>query len=90
MEWLTEVKIMNRDYGFTLKFSLPPDLAQDQIESALFRERCDDAIIGFGRKGLIALNFTREAGSAEQATLSAIQDVQRAIPSARLVEAGPD
>lgn len=81
---------MNRDYDFTLKFSVPPNLAQDQIESALFQAGCDDAIIGLGQKGRLALNFTREASSAEQAMLSAIQDVQLAVPAARLVEAGRD
>ncbi|EON93067.1 prophage cp4-57 regulatory [Marinobacter lipolyticus SM19] len=81
---------MNREYDFTLKFSVPPDLAQDQIESSLFQAGCEDAIIGLGQKGRLALNFTREAESAEQAILSAIQDVQRAVPEARLVEAGPD
>ncbi|WP_273207706.1 hypothetical protein [Marinobacter subterrani] len=81
---------MNRDYGFTLKFSVPPDLAKDQIESALFRSGCDDAIIGLGQKSRLALNFTREASSAEQAMLSAIQDVQRAIPAACVVDGGPD
>lgn len=84
------MKTMNREYDFTLKFSVPPDLAQDRLESSLFQAGCDDAIIGLGQTGRLALNFTREAASAEQAMLSAIQDAQRAVPAARLVEAGPD
>ncbi len=87
---VSKVKTMNREYDFTLKFSVPPDLAQDQIESSLFQAGCDDAIIGLGQKGRLALNFTREAASAEQAMLSALQDVQRVLPEARMVEAGPD
>ena len=81
---------MNREYDFTLKYSVPQDFAHDQLESSLFQAGCDDAIIGLGQKGRLALNFTREAESAEQAMLSALQDVQRAVPEARLVEAGPD
>lgn len=81
---------MNREYDFALKFSVPPDLSQDQLESSLFQAGCDDAIIGLGQKGRLALNVTREGASAEQAILSALQDVQRALPEARLVEAGPD
>lgn len=81
---------MNREYDFTLKFSVPPDLAQDQLESALFPAGCDDAIIGLGQKGRLALNFTRESSSAEQAMISAVQNVQLAVPAARPVEAWPD
>ncbi len=51
---------------------------------------CDDALVGVGQPGRIALDFTREARSASEAVLSAIKDVQRAIPGARLIEAGPD
>ncbi|HCA12039.1 MAG TPA: DNA-binding protein, partial [Marinobacter adhaerens] len=81
---------MNREYDFTLKYSVPQDFAHDQLESSLSQAGCDDAIIGLGQKGRLALNFTREAESAEQAMLSALQDGQRAVPEARLVEAGPD
>ena len=53
-------------------------------------EGCDDALIGLGRHGRIALDFTREAPSADEAILSALADIQRAIPKAKLVEATPD
>lgn len=51
---------------------------------------CDDAIMGLGQKGRLALNFTREAASAETAILTALRDVKQAVPQARLVEATPD
>src|SRR5439155_384770 len=51
---------------------------------------CDDALVGIGQPGRIALEFTREAHSAEAALVSALTDVKRAIPSARLIEAAPD
>ncbi len=81
---------MNREYDFTLTFSVPTDLEQETLESALFESGCDDAIIGLGQKGRLALNFTREAESAEKAMLSALQQVKKAVPEAQLVEAGPD
>ena len=81
---------MNREYDFTLTFSVPTGLEQETLESALFESGCDDAIIGLGQKGRLALNFTREAESAEKAMLSALQQVKKAVPKAQLVEAGPD
>lgn len=56
------------------------------IERAL-EERCRDALIGIGAPGRIALYFTREAESVEAAMLSAIEDVQQALPGARLLHA---
>ena len=80
---------MNREYDFTLKFSVPTGRKQEALESALFESGCDDAIIGLGQKGRLALNFTREAESAEKAMLSALQQVKKAVPEAQLVEARP-
>lgn len=79
------------EYEFTLKFKLPPaDTSADNLIELLGAAGCDDALIGIGKTGRIALNFTREAESASAAVLSAIADVQRAIPGARLIEAAPD
>ncbi len=78
-------------YDFTLKFSLgqsdaDPDLCLERLAS----EGCEDALVGLGVNGRIALNFTRQAPSAYDAILSALSDVKRAIPDAKLVEANPD
>ena len=51
---------------------------------------CDDALIGLGMPGRIALEFTRESGSATEALAEAEAAVLRAIPGATLVEAAPD
>ena len=82
---------MAMEYDFTLKFAL----AEGDSDAAAIVERlgasgCDDALVGTGIPGRIALSFTREAASAEDAVLSALADVKRAVPSARLIEAGPD
>jgi len=78
-------------YEFTLRFALGrPDADPGLFVDNLLAEGCEDALIGLGMQGRIALSFTREASSAERAILTALQDVQRAIPDASLVEATPD
>lgn len=78
-------------YEFTLKFSLPsPSEEMDAYVERLGAAGCDDAVIGIGQKGRIALSFIREAVSAERAVLSAIADARRAIPDATLIEVSPD
>lgn len=80
-----------KEFEFTLKFSLPDSTLdpQEYIE-ALGEAGCDDAIIGIGQKGRIALQFTRGASDAFSAVTSAIKDVKSAIPDAKLVESTPD
>ncbi len=46
--------------------------------------------VGIGQPGRLALEFTRESASARAAVRSALADVKRAIPSAKLIEATPD
>ena len=78
-------------YDFTLSFALPQkDVDPEVFVEQLYGDGCDDALIGIGQHGRIALDFTREASSAGEAVLSALSDVQRVIPGARLVEASPD
>lgn len=80
-----------REYDFILKFRLPEtDSDPEQFVDALAEAGCDDATIGIGQRGRIALNFTREARSALDAIRSAVRDVKRAIPGVQVVEASPD
>jgi len=80
-----------QQYEFTLKFTLPINESHGQnfIES-LADAGCDDAIVGTGQRGRIALHFTRAADNAFESVTSAIHDVKHAIPDARLIEATPD
>lgn len=79
------------EYEFTIKFKLPsPDEDMDEIVEKLGAAGCDDALVGVGTPGRIALKFSREAKSSEAAILSAIKDVRKAIPKAELIEVGPD
>ena len=79
------------EYEFTLKFSLP-DLGADpeSFVDRLAGAGCDDALVGIGQHGRIALDFTRSASTALTAITSALRDVRKAIPGAMLVEASPD
>ena len=79
------------EYVFTLKFQLGD--AEDSVDvlvERLAEAGCDDALIGSGIKGRLALEFQREGRSAEEAVRSALRDVRRALPGATLIEAAPD
>lgn len=79
------------EYTFTLKYKLAAqDCDLDAIVERLGEAGCDDATIGVGQPGRLALVFSREGTSALEALVSALGDIKEAVPSARLVEAGPD
>lgn len=79
------------EYQFTLKYQLAKeDCNHEQIVERLYEAGCDDATIGVGQPGRIALRFRRESTDAWSAIYTALRDVKQAAPSARLVEAGPD
>lgn len=79
------------EYTFTLKYQLDERYSDpDALVERLGEAGCDDALVGIGQPGRLALEFTREAKSAKAAVRSALVDVKRAIPSAKLVEAAPD
>lgn len=79
------------EYEFVLKFKLAEGSADaNELVERLGEMGCDDAVVGVGQPGRIALEFTREADSAHEAIISALEDVKRAIPDARLIEASPD
>lgn len=79
------------EYDFVLKFKLPEGSADaNALVERLGEAGCDDATVGIGQPGRIALNFMREADTARHAIISALEDVKRAIPNAELIEASPD
>ena len=79
------------EYAFNLTFKLSPqDADHDRIMGRLGEVGCTDALVGLGVAAHVGLEFIRAAESAEAAVLSALDDVKKALPSARLVEAGPD
>lgn len=79
------------EFEFTLHFTLPDtDVSLEQHLDRLFDAGCDDALVGIGAFGQVALAFTRSARTAREAVLTALGDVHRALPGARLLEATPD
>jgi len=79
------------EHSFTLRFDTSVvHLATDEALERLAVAGCDDAIVGIGMPGRLALAFDREAASAAAAVTSAIRDVTGALPDVRLVEASPD
>ena len=80
-----------KEYNFTLKFNFSnPRIDPNRYIEQLYENGCDDALIGIGKQGCIALDFTRSAASAFDAIASAIVDVKQVIPDASLIEATPD
>lgn len=79
------------EYTFTLRYKLADnDQEPDALVERLAEAGCDDALIGIGQRGYLALEFTREAPNALEAFRTALADVKAAIPEAVLIEAGPD
>ncbi|HCL4085464.1 MULTISPECIES: helix-turn-helix transcriptional regulator [Pseudomonas] len=79
------------EYTFTLKYQLADDDRDpDALVERLGEAGCDDSLVGIGQPGRLALEFTREADSADAAVRSALADVRRAVPSAKLIEVAPD
>jgi hypothetical protein len=80
-----------KEYSFTLKFNFPDVRSEpDCYIDRLYEAGCDDTLIGIGKQGCIALDFTRSAASAFEAVSSAIVDVKKVIPDASLIETTPD
>jgi hypothetical protein len=79
------------EHPFTLTFALGSREADaDALIERLGAAGCDDAVVGVGRRGRLALEFNREAESAARAVGSAVAGVRSAVPDAVLIEASPD
>lgn len=70
-------------FDFILTFKLPNggDDSTNFVD-ALFDAGYDDATLGVGKHGFIAVDFTRDADSVEAAVGSAIAAVEAAVPGA--------
>ncbi len=82
---------MTAVFEFTLIFALADAGADPAVHvDGPFEAGCDDATLGVGRPGMLALDFAREGESAAEALASAIRDARRALRGAELVEVAPD
>ncbi|NOY26670.1 MAG: hypothetical protein GXP62_12420 [Oligoflexia bacterium] len=77
-----------REYDFTLILDGPRSLTTE-LENALFRAGCDDALLGF-RDGIAFLDFTRRATSLEDALVAAVRQVRKAAPDLAVLRVEPD
>lgn len=73
---------MNVKFEFKLTYRLQRGSDIDQVITRLAEAGCTDAVVGLGVDGQVALEFVREASSAEEALQSALRDVKRALPDA--------
>jgi hypothetical protein len=78
------------EYEFGLKYKVADDADMDELIEQLGEAGFDDALVGTGQPGRIALEFTREANSAEKAIINALLAVKEAIPDAKLLEVTSD
>jgi predicted DNA-binding transcriptional regulator AlpA len=79
------------EFEFGMKFKLGANSADmDGLVERLGEAGCDDAVVGIGQPGRVALSFTRKAASVKVAIISALKDVKMAIPDAELIEVTPD
>ncbi len=79
---------MTETYEFTLIVA-GADVQTDEALNALAEVGCDDATVG-SSGGMQHLDFDREASSYLAAVLSAIEDVEAAVPGVRTVRVLPD
>lgn len=64
------------EYTFALKYQLADDDRNlDALVECLGEAGCDDALVGIGHPGWLALDFTREAGEVDEAVRSALANV---------------
>jgi len=79
------------DYQFTLHFRLAHAVELNDADlDRLFAAGCDDANVGLGNPGHVALAFCRKADTASEALEIATSQVLSALPNAELTEAAPD
>lgn len=80
--------IRKQTYTFTLLLHGADPLTKDNMR-ALEKAGCTDAL--FGRRGTVSYaDFDREADSFGEAVLSAIQDIERAVPGLKVTRVEPE
>ncbi len=79
---------MRESFSFTLLLD-GADLALTSVLDALYTGGCVDATFGVQR-GIAFADFDREAGSLTEAVLSAIADVESAVPGLQVIRVEPE
>jgi hypothetical protein len=78
------------EFSFIVRVALPRDIGSEEAVDRLVEVGCDDAVIGSGQHGRLALAFDRRATDAPAALSGALEQIARALPGSVVVEVGPD
>jgi hypothetical protein len=88
--WPPPLRGAAMEFEFEMKFKLGAANADpDGLVERLGAAGCDDALVGIGLPGRIALSFTRDSCSAAEAVVTALRDVKAGIPDVELIEVTP-
>jgi len=68
-----------KEYNFIFKFKLNPTKDLETHLDELREAGCDDALVGCGQAGWLAMDFIRSANSKNTAIESAMEDVRIVI-----------
>lgn len=80
-----------KEYDFALIFRLnQSNVNPEDYPDLLYEAGCDDALLGIGKPGYLALDFIRESSSAYEALETALADVSSVLPDAKLIHVSPD
>jgi len=68
-----------QEHNFIFKFKLDSNKELDVYLNELCEAGCDDSLVGCGREGWLAMDFTRSADCLKHAVESAMMDVRTVI-----------
>jgi len=77
------------EHQFTLIYLVAEDEEPALLVERLGKAGLDDSLVGTGRPGRLALTFCREAATTSLAVRRALEDVDAALPGARLLQVLP-
>jgi hypothetical protein len=78
-------------YEFDLVFALPGESEEGELLDRLFEAGFDDAVVGLGTPGLVAISIERAGGDAETVISESARAIAAALPSgSELREVRPD
>jgi hypothetical protein len=81
----------DESYEFDLIFSIPGSVDEGELLDRLFEAGCEDAVIGLGTPGLVAISLERFGSDAESAIAGAARQIAAALPEgSELREVRPD
>ncbi|WP_164262369.1 hypothetical protein [Stenotrophomonas maltophilia] len=86
LEATSDLERLMMEFSFTLMYRVP-DTGEDPsaFERCLAESGCDDALLGSGLPGILALRFQREGKVANDVVRDTCMQVQNSLPAAELI-----